>query len=115
MSVYSGFDKMVEYIVESTAAETETLDIELPCEDEALVVAFEEKVTEIRASGRNPRLAIFDTITSMPGFRLPFEALTRRCKELGVMSFVDAAQGIGQIPLNIGQLDPDFFCTNIHK
>ena len=102
-------------MVESTPAETEDLGLGWPIEDDAMVKGFEAKVKAIQASGRRVRLAIFDTISSMPGLRVPFEQLVEKCKELGVLSLLDGAQGIGQIQLDLGRLRPDFFCTNIHK
>ena len=113
--VYSGFDKTTEYIVESTPAETESVAATWPVEDDDLVDSFETKIKEIQASGRKVRLALFDTISSMPALRVPFERLVQKCKDLGVLSFLDGAQGIGQIELDVGGLEPDFFCTNIHK
>ena len=114
-TVYSGFDKTVEYIVETTPAETEDFGLTWPLEDDEVVSGFETKVKEIQASGRRVRMAIYDTISSMPGIRVPFEKLTQKCKELGVLSFVDGAQGIGQISIDLSQIQPDFFLTNIHK
>ena len=115
VSVYSGFDKTVEYIVESTDAETEDVGLHWPAEDDEVVATFETKVKQVRSSGRRVRLAIIDTISSMPGLSIPYQKLVQKCKELGVLSLLDGAQGIGQIPLDIGSLEPDFFLSNLHK
>lgn len=37
------------------------------------------------------------------------------CKELGVTSLVDGAQGIGMLPLDLTAADPDYFVSNCHK
>jgi selenocysteine lyase/cysteine desulfurase len=51
----------------------------------------------------------------MPGVRMPFERLTQKCKELGVMSCIDGAHGVGHVEIDLGTLDPDFFVSNCHK
>ena len=91
------------------------VNIKWPCEDDELIAAFEKTVQDVRATGKNPRLAIFETVSSMPGVRLPFKELTKKSKELGILSFVDGAQGIGQIEIDLGALKPDFFTSNLHK
>ena len=120
----------VRYIEETTPVQGVKIDVEFPCEKEQIVRLFSDAIR--RAGGglfnkegnidthRNPgesraRVAIFDTIVSLPGLRLPFEELLGACKELGVMSLVDAAHGIGHIPLDLTALDPDFLVSNCYK
>jgi len=87
----------------------------LPCTHPEILNAFSQTISRILYDGLTPKVAVFDTIVSVPGVRFPFERLTRMCKEYGILSVVDGAHGIGQIPLNLGQLDADFFVSNCHK
>lgn len=54
-------------------------------------------------------------MSSLPGIRVPYEALVSACRELSILSLVDAAQGVGAIPLDLAALDPDFLVSNCHK
>ncbi len=56
-------------------------------------------------------------MTSVPGVRVPWEALTAVCHTLGILSVLDAAHGIGHLDLtHLGtQARPDFAITNCHK
>lgn len=103
---------LIEYIVETTPAESAKVDFTLPCSDNDILDAFRDTIL---AQGGRARLAIFDTIASLPSVRLPFEEMTSIARENGVMTLVDAAHGIGHLPLNIKALDPDFFTSNCHK
>lgn len=114
-TIYKGCNTTVEYIAETTPAKAVKVEYTYPVEDEWLVEAFRATVRGVHASGGRVRVAVFDTVASMPGVRVPFEGLTRACKELGVLSLVDAAHGIGHIELDMAALDPDFLTTNCHK
>lgn len=102
----------IEYIMETTPAESARVDFTLPCSDKEILDAF--RATILAQRGR-AKLAIFDTIASLPSVRLPFEEMTSIARENGVMTLVDAAHGIGHLPLDIKALDLDFFTSNAHK
>lgn len=87
----------------------------LPCTHPEILNAFSQTISRILYDGYTPKVAVFDTIVSQPGVRFPFERLTKMCKEYNILSVVDGAHAIGQIPLNLSLLDADFFVSNCHK
>jgi selenocysteine lyase/cysteine desulfurase len=105
----------VKYITETTPAESKQIEYTYPVSDATLCSKFESAIEDLEAQGKNPRLAIFDTIASLPGVRMPFEELTKLCRKHEVLSLLDAAHSVGAIPVDIGKLDPDFFVSNCHK
>ena len=116
--VYGAVERTVDYITETTSAEGEVIDVAWPVEDAEVLQKYEETINKINREGkdkRRVRMAIFDTIVSMPGFRLPFEQLVEASRRLGVLSLIDGAHGVGHIPLDLGKLDADFFTSNLHK
>lgn len=114
-TIYKGCDLTVQYITETTPAKAVKVEYTYPVEDDWLVEAFKTKVQDVQKAGGKVKVAIFDTVVSMPGVRVPFEHLTKACKELGVLSLVDAAHGIGHVELDMQALDPDFLLSNCHK
>ncbi|KAK5112354.1 hypothetical protein LTR62_004317 [Meristemomyces frigidus] len=114
-TTYGAVEKTIDFIVETTPAQSEKVAYTLPASDEVIVAAFEKAILALRKTGKVARLAVFDTISSLPGRRLPFEKLTKLCREYKVLSCIDGAHGIGHIPLDLTELDPDFFFSNAHK
>jgi hercynylcysteine S-oxide lyase len=114
-TIYGACEKTLAYIMETTPVEAVKVEYLYPIADEELVGLFKEKVKEMKGKGKNVRLAVFDTVVSLPGVRMPFERLTEVCREEGVMSCIDGAHGVGHIPLDMKALDPDFFVSNCHK
>lgn len=102
-------------ICETTPAAVTTIPYTYPTSDASLVSALEAAVTAERTAGNTVRVAVFDTIVSMPGVRVPFEALTATCRRLGILSCIDAAHCVGQLDVDLTALDPDFFVSNLHK
>lgn len=112
--IYNACKNGVDYTEESTPAVGVKIPIRLPVADDVIVDTFREAIRREQESGV-VRVAIFDTIVSAPGARLPFERLVEVCKELGVLSLIDGAHGIGHLHLDLGKLDADFFVSNCHK
>ncbi|KIW08712.1 hypothetical protein, variant [Verruconis gallopava] len=114
-TIYGACERTISYITETTPAQSVKVKCMYPVSDKGLVDEFKRVVKEQQSQGFNVRIAVFDTVVSMPGVRVPFEALTEACRELGVLSCIDAAHGVGHIELNLAKLDPDFFVSNCHK
>ncbi|PHH91994.1 hypothetical protein CDD83_9441 [Cordyceps sp. RAO-2017] len=60
-------------------------------------------------------MCLFDVVSSRPGVAFPWVRVAAACRELGVASLVDGAQGVGMVPLDLPAADPDFFVSNCHK
>jgi selenocysteine lyase/cysteine desulfurase len=117
-TIYGSCEKTVAYITETTPAESRKIAYSYPVSDAWLLDQFRKTIRDIRAEGKNPRIAIFDTVVSMPGVRIPYERLVQICHKESVLSCIDAAHCIGMLPLsdlNLGKLQPDFFTSNMHK
>ncbi|KAH8817226.1 pyridoxal phosphate-dependent transferase [Xylogone sp. PMI_703] len=111
-TIYGAIEKTLQYLVESTPVQAVEVKISCPISDDDIIRRFRDTLEE---HGSSVRIAIFDTIISMPGMRMPFERLSQVCRDFSVLSLIDAAHGIGHIPLNIGSFQPDFLVTNCHK
>lgn len=115
-TIYGGIGKTVDYVVDSTYGRVSSRSIELtyPISDNAIIAKFRQAVQESRQLKR-PRAAVFDVVSSVPGVCFPYEAMVSECRDLGILSIVDGAQGIGMLDLDLTALDPDFFVSNCHK
>ncbi|MFK7930020.1 MAG: aminotransferase class V-fold PLP-dependent enzyme [Myxococcota bacterium] len=61
------------------------------------------------------RFAVLDHITSPTGLVLPIERMVQACQTHGVPVLVDGAHAPGQVPLNLTDLDCDYYTGNLHK
>jgi len=58
---------------------------------------------------------MIDTVTSPTGLRMPFEELTTQLEGQGVSVLLDAAHGIGMVPLALDELGASYTTSNCHK
>lgn len=115
-TLYSSIAKMLEYIHETRGVESVNVAVEYPIDDDVLVSMFRTAIKNVESNEkRKVRVAIFDTVSSLPGVLVPWERLVEVCREEGVLSLVDGAHGVGQFNLGLSKVQPDFFTSNCHK
>lgn len=111
--IYGAIEKTIDYVVETTAVESVCVPFDPTVDtDDVLLAAFRSVLEE---NHRSIKVAVFDTVMSMPGLRMPFERLVKLCREFGVLSVIDGAHAIGLVELDLKTLDADFLVTNCHK
>jgi selenocysteine lyase/cysteine desulfurase len=115
-TIYDSCEKTLASMQELTPFVCEEILLDYPIEDDEILRRFRERVQTLKGEGKNVRVAMFDTVLTFPGARMPWEQLVAACKEFGILSLIDGAHGIGHIDLtHLGKVGPDFFVSNCHK
>lgn len=113
--IYGAVENGIISLQEHQSFHARKVAFEYPFAEDELESRFREVVRQARNEGLKARAAVFDMIVSMPGVRFPFERFVAVCREEGILSVIDGAHGVGQIPLDLSALQPDFFVSNCHK
>ncbi|KAI0424227.1 aminotransferase family protein-like protein [Xylaria sp. FL1042] len=127
--VYEAALAGLRWVEETFGVRVEVVRVEVPRGDEGVVEAMVGAARRINA-GQNAgngdgnwdgkvrervRLAVVDTVVSMPGLRMPFETLVPALQAEGALVLVDAAHGIGHVDIDLAELKPDFLVTSLNK
>ncbi len=68
-----------------------------------------------RMIGPRTRLVAVSHVLQTSGRVLPAAAIARLCRDRGVLSLIDGAQALGQLQVDLGTIDPDFYPFSGHK
>ncbi|SJX64362.1 related to isopenicillin N epimerase [Sporisorium reilianum f. sp. reilianum] len=117
-TVYGACGKTAQYIVDSNP----TFDLQLvkvalsyPVTHDEVVAKTKQAILDAHAKGLNIRIGIVDAISSVPGVIFPWESIVALFRDHAILSLIDGAHAVGQIPLSLRKVDPDFFISNCHK
>ena len=77
--------------------------------NEEVLLAIQRSITT------RTRLALIDHITSSTAIEMPIKEVVALCKSHHVISLIDGAHGPGMLPLDLSQLNADFYVGNLHK
>ncbi|KAI1759771.1 putative aminotransferase family protein [Hypoxylon sp. FL1150] len=114
--IYDSLGLGLSWAEEARGVQVHVVELQWPVSDDEVVDAMVDAARRINAQpGKRVRLAIIDTIISMPGIRVPFERLVPALQGEGALVLVDGAHGIGHVDIDLDTLKPDFFVTNLHK
>ena len=107
---YGAMDRMWRFLCQKTGAVYRPVPLPLPLDTPGDLV-------ERLWAGVTPRTRVlfFSHLTSPTALILPARELCRRARAAGVLSIVDGAHALGQVPLDLDDLDADFFTANAHK
>lgn len=115
-TIYGGCLKTIRSLEETTPVRGHSTDLLYPIEDEDILRKAKDAVLAITKQGKRVVLALFDTVLTFPGARLPWEMLVQFYRGQGIMTCIDAAHGIGNIDLtHLARIGPDFVVTNCYK
>jgi selenocysteine lyase/cysteine desulfurase len=108
---------LVQYIVDFSNGSVSSLifNATYPLSNNELVIQLDRFLEENQDPSRPIRIALIDHITSVPGVIVPIENIIPMLKARNITVLIDGAHAIGQIPVNITALDPDYYITNCHK
>ena len=76
---------------------------------------LEEVSSFLDAHGDDIYLASFSHIASLPAIILPVKELVALCAKHGVLTLIDGAHALGQIPVNVTDINANFWLGNGHK
>ena len=108
--VYGAVRNTVRHVCSVSGARMVEVPVAFPRPDDADVLAG-------LAGAISPRtkLAVLDHITSSTALLLPIGEMIALCHARGVPVLVDGAHAPGQVPLDLGALDADWYVGNCHK
>ncbi len=107
---YGALNRTWEFLCGKAGAVYKRVEIPVP-------VSTPEDFIERVWSAVTPRTRVLflSHITSPTALIFPVQELVRRAREHGIISIIDGAHAVGQIPLDLTALDADFYSSNCHK
>jgi isopenicillin-N epimerase len=112
---YGACDFTWEFLRAKTGASYVRREIPLPLNAEER--AWERDAVDRFWGGvtSRTRVIFLSHITSSTALRLPVEEVCKRARESGILTLIDGAHALGQIPLDLDALGADFYTANCHK
>lgn len=107
---YGACDRMWEVLRRERGFAVERVEIPVPTTTREDIV---ERVTSRMTDATT--VLFISHITSPTAVRLPIEPIVAAARERGIVTVVDGAHAIGQIPLDLEALEADFYTSNLHK
>lgn len=108
--MYYSCKTLVDYLEYTYGVEPVRIEIELSDRAENIVAKFDKELQQPKV-----KVCYVDHVSSSPSVMVPVETIVPLCKKYGVISVIDGAHGVGFKPLDLSELDPDFYVSNLHK
>lgn len=90
-------------------SQVHVMDVRLPLRDE------QQLLDALKYAPRTPTLILVSLISSSTSLRFPVEEIARWGHSVGALVIVDAAHGVGHVPVNVAELGADAVFGSLHK
>lgn len=116
-TVYASMGSLIQYICDYSKGAVSALvfNVTYPISNDQIVRKFDAFLRETHNPAQPIRIALIDHITSVPGAVLPIERIIPLLKARNITVLIDGAHAIGQVRINITELQVDYYITNCHK
>ncbi|MFN8256427.1 MAG: aminotransferase class V-fold PLP-dependent enzyme [Bacteroidales bacterium] len=106
---YGAMDRMWQFICHERGANYKKVKVDLPFDKVNFIKSFTNEITS------KTKVIFLSMITSATALRIPVEEVCKIARDYGILTVVDGAHAPGQIPLNLNNMNVDFFTGNCHK
>ena len=110
---YNACKLAMQSMAERRGAEYREVTVPLPSTAADMVQRVRECLDA--DTDRRIKFALFDTITSPTAVVFPVAEVCALCRSRGILTMLDAAHSLGQLPLDVSATHCDFLTTNCHK
>ncbi|GAA5810552.1 hypothetical protein MFLAVUS_003975 [Mucor flavus] len=115
-TAYNSVESTIKFVKNYDKLKLVKIDLAYPMSDSEVLDLIEETIeNENQKNDGAIKVCFMDAISSVPAVLFPFESAIKLVRKHNILSMVDGAHAIGQIPLDLHEMDPDFFITNCHK
>jgi isopenicillin-N epimerase len=112
---YQSVKRSVAHWCERTGATYDVVSFALDADEAQVVQAYRDAFDAVAARGGTVRLVVTDRITSPTGALLPAAAIAAAAREVGALTFVDAAHVPGHVEARPAESGADFWTGTWHK
>ncbi|KAF0685611.1 Aste57867_22540 [Aphanomyces stellatus] len=110
---YSAVAKQLNHVCATHGLQQYIVRTAAPFSKASILAAFQAGLDT--CAGKTIGMVVVDHITSESALVLPIHDIVAMCKARGIPVLVDGAHTIGQLPLDLTALAPDFYLSNFHK
>jgi len=107
---YGACENIWKFMAQKTGADFIRQPVPLP-------IGSPEEVADQLWQGVTPKTKVIflSHITSPTALQMPIELICRRARQAGILTVIDGAHAPGQIQVDLGLIDADFYVGNCHK
>lgn len=103
---------VADIVAKRYGVEKVQLDLKLPVNSDDDIIC---QCSDVIGANKGIKVAVIDHITYSSAIVMPLKSLIDLCHSKGILVVVDGAHAPGHIPLNLEDLNADFYTGNIHK